>query len=334
MATKCPEPDGWTGALFKFLHGFDQPTNLFPSLHIAFRTILADQYARHTKGAVRWASHIWFSLIGFSTLLTYQHHFVDVVGGFVVAAICFYQFREGQPSLTVVPNRRIALYYGVGTVALVGLGIAGWPWTAILFWPAISTSIVTAGYLGLGPAIYRKAGGRLPLSARMILAPCLLGQHASLSYYRRQCDPWNEVTPRVWAGVKLGRREALEAKRRGVTAVLDLTAEFSEAPAFLELPYRNVPVLDLTRLTAGQLNDAVGFIKQHAAEGVVYVHCKVGYSRTAAVVGAYLLASGQVSTAEEAVAMLRKARPPIIIRPEAWAVLREFEKSSAAREIS
>jgi hypothetical protein len=27
-------------------------------------------------------------------LLTYQHHFVDIVGGFVLAAICFYLFRE------------------------------------------------------------------------------------------------------------------------------------------------------------------------------------------------------------------------------------------------
>ena len=89
-----PQPSEWTGAIFRVLHGFDQPYNLFPSLHIAFRTILADLYAKHTKGVIRLASHVWFSLIGFSTLLTYQHHFVDIVGGFVLAAICFYLFRE------------------------------------------------------------------------------------------------------------------------------------------------------------------------------------------------------------------------------------------------
>ena len=89
-----------TPAIFRFLHIFDQPYNLFPSLHITFRTILAHLYAKHTKGVVRWASHMWFILIGFSTLLTYQHHIVDIVGGFVLAAICFYLFREENERLS------------------------------------------------------------------------------------------------------------------------------------------------------------------------------------------------------------------------------------------
>ena len=95
-----PQPSGWTGAFFRFLYIFDQPYNLFPSLHIAFRTILADLYAKHTKGVIRWASHLWFVLIGFSTLLTYQHRLVDIVGGFALAAICFYLYREENERLS------------------------------------------------------------------------------------------------------------------------------------------------------------------------------------------------------------------------------------------
>lgn len=99
-----PQPNDWTGAIFRFLHIFDQPYNLFPSLHITFRTILAHLYAKHTKGVVRWASHMWFILIGFSTLLTYQHHFVDIIGGFVLAAICFYLFREKKSGCRDTPE--------------------------------------------------------------------------------------------------------------------------------------------------------------------------------------------------------------------------------------
>jgi len=54
------------------------------------------------------------------------------------------------------------------------------------------------------------------------------------------------VTPGVWIGRKLNDREAANAVRQGVTAVLDLTAEFSEAKPFLALRYLNIPILDLT----------------------------------------------------------------------------------------
>jgi len=43
---------------------------------------------------------VWFILIGFSTLLTCQHHFVDIAGGFVLAAICFYLFRYENERLS------------------------------------------------------------------------------------------------------------------------------------------------------------------------------------------------------------------------------------------
>jgi membrane-associated phospholipid phosphatase len=332
LAVPLPQPGGWTGVLFKFLHGFDQPTNLFPSLHIALRTILADLYPRHTKGVVRVTSHVWFSLIGFSTLLTYQHHFVDIVGGFVLAAISFYLFRENQPRLPVIPNRRVGIYYAAGALATIGLAVAGWPWTGILLWPATSLGIVAMAYAGLGPAIYRKADGRLPLSSRLLLAPCLIGQYLSLLHYRRHCDAWNELTPHVWIGAKLNQREAAEARRRGVTAVLDLTTEFSETPAFLNLVYRNIPVLDLTRLNLTQLQHAVDFITRHSNDGMVYVHCKVGYSRTAAVAGAYLIASGRVATADEAITLLQNARPSIVIRPEAHAALARFGTTLTAKQ--
>jgi protein-tyrosine phosphatase/membrane-associated phospholipid phosphatase len=325
-----PEPVGWTGALFKFLHTFDQPTNLFPSLHIAFRTILASLYARHSKGIVRVASHIWFSLIGFSTLLTYQHHFVDIVGGFILATMAFYIFRENQPHLSVIPNRRIGGYYAIGALALSGLAAVCWPWTMIVLWPAISLAIVAAAYFGLGPAIYRKTDGRIPLSARLLLGPCLIGQYLSLMHYRRQCDACNELTQKVWIGARLNKGEAAEAMRRGVTAVLDLTAEFSETPALLNLAYRNIPILDMTELNQAQLQEAVDFITTHTKNGAVYIHCKIGYSRTAAVVGAYLLASGQVATVDEAITRLRNVRPSIIIRPEARSALALFERRQAA----
>ena len=324
IAVACPQVNGWTGALFNFLHGFDQPYNLVPSLHITLRTILADLYSRHTKGVTRLASHVWFSLIGFSTVLTYQHHVVDVAGGFILAAVCFYLFRENTVRLPVMQNRKIGAYYFAGACACLAAAMCWWPWTGILLWPATSLAITATAYWGIGPAIYRKTNGRLPLSAQVLLAPCLFGQWLSLLYYRRQCNAWDRITPDVWIGAKLNEREAEEARRQGVMAVLDLTCEFSENRTFLDLVYRNLPILDLTELPGPQLHEAVDFISRHSKSGVVYVHCKAGYSRSAAAAGAFLLAAGQAKTVEQCLAMMRHVRPAIVLRPEVTVALKNF----------
>jgi 1-acyl-sn-glycerol-3-phosphate acyltransferase len=60
----------------------------------------------------------------------------------------------------------------------------------------------------------------------------------------------------------------------------------------------------------------VQFVLAHSQHGIVYVHCKIGYSRSAAVVAASLLANGQARTVDEALVMIRRARPQVVIRPE------------------
>jgi protein-tyrosine phosphatase len=314
--------NGWLGSAFGWFFASDLPYNLCPSLHIALRTILAATYARHTRGGWRIASNAWFSLVGASTLLTHQHHVVDVIGGLILGGLCFYLVPDRGFSRELTPNRRIAAYYGFGATACAAVAALLWPWGGILIWPAVSCAIVASAYLWFGPAIYRKAAGRMPLNSRLLLAPLIIGQRASLLYYRRQCEAWDEVTPHVWIGRQLSNREAADAARQSVSAVLDLTTEFTEAGPFLSLTYLNVPILDLTGPTQEQLKRCVAFISDHAEDGVVYVHCKIGYSRSAAVVAAYLISSGIASSADEAIAQLKRARSSIVIRPEAIETIR------------
>jgi membrane-associated phospholipid phosphatase len=335
--------DGWAGVIFNTFRTMDAPHNLFPSLHITLRALLADVYARHTRGVVKQACMIWFVLVGLSTVFTHQHHVIDIVGGFMLAGVAFYLFREEPTRQPVTPNRRIGAYYGVLAAATTIIAIAWLPVGALLLWPALALGMVTTAYCGLGPGIFRKTDGWLPWSTRFVLAPVLVGQYLSLVYYRRQCRAWDLVVPGVVIGRVLTDVEARRAIDEGVTAVLDLTGEFSEAASFANrrreppdgglhaadehvsqpgslpsrLPiYRNLPVLDLTAPTQTQLAEAVRFIAEHSASGTVYVHCKIGYSRSAGVVGAYLLHSGTAASVEEAVALLRAARPSIVVRGE------------------
>ena len=197
-------------------------------------------------------------------------------------------------------------------------------WGAFALWPAASLGITAAAYFGLGSTIFRKHNGRLPWSTRVVFAPILIGHYLSLLYYRRHCRAWDEVVPGVLIGRALGNAEGGAAVEQGVTAVLDLTAEFAETAAFRNLVYRNLPILDLTAPTLEQLDDAIDFIAKESARGIVYVHCKIGYSRSAAVIGAYLLASGSAESLDDAVSQLRRARPTIVIRPEAMEALRAY----------
>ena len=93
-----PHAEGWLGAIFDWFRGLDAPFNLLPSLHAALMLILADVFLRRTRGLVRLASLVWFVLIALSPILTYQHHLIDIAGGFVLATMCFAIFRDGDLS--------------------------------------------------------------------------------------------------------------------------------------------------------------------------------------------------------------------------------------------
>lgn len=324
LGEERPTTGGWIGATWEWFKGMDRPYNLLPSLHITLRTILADLYVRKTAGLWRMTTHVWFSLIGCSTLFTHQHHVVDVIGGFILATLCFYLVSDAPWRLPVVPNPGVGLRYAALSLVLFAIAATSWPFGAILVWPSLSVAILTSAYFVLGPSVFHKHGGRLRLSAKIVMAPVLIGQYLSLRYYQRQCNAWDVVAPNVWLGRTLTEAEAADAIRQGVTAVIDLSNEFSEPAAFLATSYCHLPVLDLTAPTQHQLLEAANFIERESKFGVVYVHCKIGYSRSAAAAAAWLLATGRVNGVDEAISQLRSVRPTIVIRPEIRRALDEF----------
>lgn len=336
LAVERPTATGVPGLIYNWFTSVDRPYNLLPSLHIALRTVLAEHYHRHTPPRFRLALHVWFFLIGLSTLLVWQHHVIDVVGGFILGFGMLWAIDERPLRLPRTTNQKVACIYGVAAIACL-LAVAvrpvlGW----LLLWPVASLAIVTAGYLVLGPGIYRKDRGRLSLAARIILAPVLLGQSWSLRHYARRCEAWNAVTANVWIGRVLNNTEAEDLVAKGVTAVLDLSVAFKEAEPFLDgrVAYLHLPVLDLTAPTEAQRDTAVAFIEQHAAKGLVYVHCKIGFSRSVAAVGAWLLATGRANSVHEAIDTIRSTRPTIVVRPEVMKFLTATRTPNTERTVS
>lgn len=322
LAWTRPQVTGLWEPWFRAIQTMDAPHNLFPSLHIVLRTIMAVHYARHSSGIMRSLLHIWFSLIGLSTLLTWQHHLVDVLGGFLLAAVVFHVVPGGD--VRFHGNRRIGGYYLAATALLLLACRLAPPWTLLLSWPAAACGTAAAAYFGMGAQVLKKSRGRLPKMTQWLMAPWLLGQELSWWWYRRQSAKYNKLTSHVWMGSLPDEKSAVELVEAGVTDMVDLTAEFDAPEAFLvQHGYRNFPIADLTAPTREQLLALAEHIEKVRKDGIVFVFCKAGYSRTAAAIGAWLLQNG--GTTEAAMRQMLDARPGMIIRPEVVHALHDLE---------
>ncbi|WP_166442597.1 phosphatase PAP2/dual specificity phosphatase family protein [Phragmitibacter flavus] len=333
-----PMPDGgWTVPLFKLLHAQDLPYNLAPSLHISLRSIFWVTYGRHLRGWVRSVTKIWFILIGVSTLLVWQHHFMDVVTGFLMGwlVMALIPDRETQPGPLgwmgkVTPrHRQLAGRYGLAGLLF---GLLALPGGAFLWfgWPAIALGVVGLSYATANPRWMQKSSGTLsPASEWMLLPMMLVTQGWQRRWMKREMGS-GEVDENVWFGRRPDGKRAEHLLKAGCVAVLDLTAEFN-APVRLRerVVYRNLGWLDLTHPSVEDLKEAVAFIEEQRDRGMVYVHCQLGLMRSASVAAAWLIHSGEVASVEEAVGRIRELEPMAVLHGDALDALEQLHREKA-----
>lgn len=309
-----PEAGGLPGLLFDALAGFDKPFNQAPSLHIALLVILWALYAKHVSARWRWLLHGWFALIGISVLTTFQHHFFDIPTGTALGFLCLWVWPERAPSPlggfmpTVDPKaRRLALRYLLGSAALALAAIGGGGAFLWLLWPALSLLLVASAYGGLGAAAFQKrADGRMSAAALALFLPYLLG-----AWINSRLWTWRRPEPvPVAEGVWLSRFPSARVAGR-YAAVVDCSAELPRG--FRHPHWRSFPMLDLLPPTPEERRRAAAVIAEAQAGGSVLVCCALGYSRSAAALGEWLVSSGRAPDFAAALARIRDARPAIVV---------------------
>lgn len=312
-----PPMDGAYGWLFDVLAGFDMPYNQAPSLHITLLVILWVAYARYATGMSRWLMHGWFALIGLSVLTTWQHHFIDLPTGVLLGWLCVWLWPDEEHEAPLIrcrigkDSRRLQLSgaYGASALALSLLALIGggaWLW---LLWPAIALLLVALCYGVVGAGGFQKSDdGSLSLAMRWLMAPYLLGAWINSRWWTRHHPHPVEVLPGIWLGRLPSRFERGE---RPYGAVLDLCAELPHSPRSGR--YVSLPLLDLIVPTADQCRRGAELIEELSCHGPVLVCCALGYSRSATVIAAWLLISHRASNPEQALSLLRKARPQVVI---------------------
>ena len=150
--------------------------------------------------------------------------------------------------------------------------------------------------------------------------------------------PAGLVAPWLYVGPALDRAGYAALAAHGVTHVVDLREEDSddvEVMQALGLAWRRFPTLDRTPPAHADLDAVIEWTEAAAArgddviDGVVYVHCSAGVSRSPTFAMALLMRRGL--TLAEAHRRVTSARPAAAPNAEQLAWLAEVERRAALR---
>ncbi|WDE12522.1 diacylglycerol kinase family protein [Thalassomonas haliotis] len=191
-------------------------------------------------------------------------------------------------------------------------------WSLLCFWISTALAIVSLAYIAEKPSIFRKkADGRIPLPVNILLLPFIAGVHAyniiaKWSDKRKNIQYIHQIEAGLCVATRLNGRDFLSLENFYVSAIVDMTAEFSAldwSASVLELNYLNVPVLDHQSPKAEELRQAITWIDNHiTAQQRVVVHCALGRGRSVFVVAAYLLAKSPELSVREVLENISRIR--------------------------
>lgn len=144
-----------------------------------------------------------------------------------------------------------------------------------------------------------------------------------------------EVAPGVYLGPRLFDAERAKLDAVGASVIVDLTSELLTSPVYSREPFERIAhtLLDRSFPSDDDLDALVARVLEHLGAGRrVFIHCAFGRGRSALVACAVVLAVGRARTAEEAVALVKAARPAVSIRRQGVDALRRFAaRHEAAR---
>ncbi len=306
-----PETSGVFGWLFDVLLGFDKPFNQAPSLHISLLVILWTLYARYLTGWWLWLLRLIAVSIGLSVLTTYQHHFIDIPTGALVGCIAVMLFPL-QPQTAIIQRdpRRFVLggYYLAGAVILAILAMllkGAWLW---LLWGSCALIVVAIIYFLGNPLLFRNNKGRMEEAVLVLLTPYLLGAWLNSRCWTVKHPEPSEIVSGLWLS-RLPSRAVI--KQLHPLALIDCCAELPFIAYNQRVLY--VPMLDLLAPEVAQIEQGVAAINMTRRLDNTLVFCALGYSRSAVIVIASLIDQGHAASIDDAVEIVRKSRPRLVL---------------------
>ncbi len=180
--------------------------------------------------------------------------------------------------------------------------------------------------------IMKNVDGTTKKTALKLMGPFLFFEKKAWKKWREKGHEkiFEKITDDLYIGSRLksGDLEALESE--GISAVLDLTAEFDE-PKYIrenhDIEYICIPVLDGSTPTMREFAQSAFFVSEAVKSGrKVLVHCIFGHGRSASSAVAALIVLGDAKDVDEAIEMVKKTNRKIWINREQQRMLNKFFK--------
>jgi len=292
-----PKPDVSNTVLgfsFDLLVKFDSPFNQSPSLHIAYAFIFWTVLRKFNKG---WRTVIilWLILLGISTLTTYQHHFIDVLTGNILAHLSFIIIPYDKNNF-IYRNFHVANFYFLLGWILISAAILlynfdGLIWV-ILPWPAVVVMLIGYQYQKNNIYFLKDKNGNISLFKKIFYLPYLLIYWLFWKFRRKNNVPL-EILPKIYISSKPGKEDLKHFKISRNTSVYDLSAELEAIPEIKEnSSYYFFPYLDIAMFDAEETRKLIIQItknyKQLPEDGKILIHCTMGYTRSS-IIGALVM---------------------------------------------
>jgi len=135
---------------------------------------------------------------------------------------------------------------------------------------------------------------------------------------------YSRVTPEIFVGSQYGQAGKRKLEQTGINGDVNMRIEFDDAAHGLAFEcYCHLPTVDNDAPTLEQLREGIAFVDRVIKDGgKVYIHCAGGIGRAPTMAAAYLANKGR--TLDEAIAIIKKARPFIRIMPAQMEQLQRF----------
>jgi protein-tyrosine phosphatase len=134
-----------------------------------------------------------------------------------------------------------------------------------------------------------------------------------------------QITDQIYLGSHLPGRHHWEALiDMGITADIDMEFEHTERPRGIEI-FLWLPTKDFHAPTQTQLLTGARMIGDLVSQGKkLYVHCRLGHSRSTTLLSAYFILQGE--TPQSAFALIKSKRPQVHLEQAQEDALEEFAR--------